>query len=136
MLLGKLLEPDELRHLNAVADWLGRCRRGYVVDELRNRYGDMRSKRRRARHVVSIDEVPPPVDQAEPVLDQMIRAERIATVRDMVQRLPERQRETMELRLQGHSVIEAAKAMGCTVHGVDMHIRRAKATLRHYLEGV
>lgn len=136
MSLRHLLEPGELEHLHAVADWLGRPRLGYVVDEIRRRHGDLRRQKRRARAVHSLEQIPPLADTAEPVPDQVVRAERIARICNIVQQLPKQQRRVTEMRMRGHSIKEVAAALGCTVDNVDYHIRKARPTLTRLLEGI
>lgn len=130
----RLFEPGELAHLNACADWLGRPRHGYVVDELRGRR-DLRRLKRRGREV-PIDAVPEPIDATEPILDVVMRQERAERLHAAVDCLRDRQKQAIRLRLDGASVADSAKRMGCSVDNVDGLLRKARRCLCWMLAGV
>jgi RNA polymerase sigma factor (sigma-70 family) len=123
----QLFEPGELAHLSACADWLGRPRHGYIVDELRRRRDLRRLKRRGSE--VSLDAVPEPVDGVEGVPEQAMRREKIEMVRSAVTRLGDRQKQAIELRLAGESVADSAQKMSCTIWNVDLLLRHARRKL-------
>ena len=80
----------------------------------------------------SVDDLtqePPARDQLS-VLDGLTRAETIATVRDAVQRLPERYREVIVLcELEELDYSAAASVMQCPVGTVRSRLHRARALL-------
>ena len=57
------------------------------------------------------------------MLDRMI-------VREMVESLPERERELAELLMAGHSQVSAARALGITPRAARYRMRKLRTRLR------
>lgn len=93
-----------------------------------------RLRRARSRDAVSPGELPSPGTPAKPD----VALERIAARRavlDAIDRLPNRQRETVILRLiEGRSTREAAALLGCAEGTVKATLHRALANLTPLLE--
>jgi len=145
MSLRRLVEPGEMRHLFAVADWLKRPRQLYVIDEIRRRHGATRGGVDRLNSTKSLDvlmgkgteDLPPAAIMTDDdvVPQAVMRAEDVERVRAALTRLPDRAREAMRLRLDGHPIKAVAAKMRCGVDNIDQLLRYARARLAGYLGG-
>jgi RNA polymerase sigma-70 factor (ECF subfamily) len=54
-------------------------------------------------------------------------------LRDALSHLPERQRQVVELRLQGYSISQIARLLGCSRGAVDALLHRSRKSLRKRL---
>ena len=57
-------------------------------------------------------------------------------LQDAFSHLPERQRQVVELRLQGYSIPQIARLLGCSRGAVDALLHRARKSLRKRLDKV
>jgi RNA polymerase sigma-70 factor (ECF subfamily) len=81
----------------------------------------------------SIAEPPDPSHSANPE-EQAVQNDRIALVRRLISRLPEKQRSCMQLRdLESKSYRDIATVLGITEEQVKINIFRARKTVREQL---
>ena len=93
------------------------------------------STRQRTRQEVirSLGPEPERADVPHPI-DGMIGAEELAVVREAVERLPDRQRLTLSLKVQqGLKYVEIAEVLGCPVGTVKANFHHAVQNLRKSL---
>jgi len=132
-----LLEPGEIAHLRLVAKWQKRPVQGVVIDEVRRQFGSS------CRHGLTpkinrtkwLADVAPPVSDDEPVLDRLVREERIQQLVDAIDRLPPCQQTAIRWHLAGHDYRGIGKLMGISSHTVEHHLRKGKRLLAWYLGG-
>lgn len=91
--------------------------------------------RRRSAQLASLDGVPDPADRELSPSDAVAASERAALISAAVQRLPERQRTVVMLRVwHGMAYAEIAAIMDTTEGTVRAHMHHALAALRKSLE--
>jgi RNA polymerase sigma-70 factor (ECF subfamily) len=122
-------QPDPKRQGSTFRSWLFTIAHNVVIDT-----------RRRTRHHVSLDasaEIlstsPYLVDPGASPEDLAITADDARRVRVMLERLPDRQRSIVELRLAGLSGAEIAQSLGMSESAVKSAQFRAYQTLRDLL---
>ena len=99
--------------------WLHQIARNLCIDEFRK----AQSKKRTI--AVADDEV------EQSPLDQVAEQDQAQTIRNVLGKLPERQRTALVLcQVQGWSQQEAAQVVGTTTDGIQALIARARRTLR------
>jgi RNA polymerase sigma factor (sigma-70 family) len=130
-----LLEPGELEHLRLVAQWQKRPVQGVVIDEVRRQFGSScrRGYTPKINRTKWLADVAPPVSDDEPVLDRLVREERIQQLVDAIDRLPPHQQVAIRWHLAGHNYRGISKLMGISPHTVEHHLRKAKSLLFYYL---
>jgi len=93
--------------------------------------------RKRGAETVSIDDEENPVDVAAPetpdVADKQLAERRTKALRDGIAKLPEGQRQCIQLALSDLTYEEIAKSMKISVDAVKSRLRDAKRTLRKLL---
>jgi RNA polymerase sigma factor (sigma-70 family) len=104
--------------------------RGVVIDEVRRQHGSSRRghafKINRTKHLSDYDFV----DPSSGPLDQVLKTEERELMADAVAALPPSTRVVIRLVLAGLPQREIASQIGCSVHTVDYHVRKAKHKLR------
>jgi RNA polymerase sigma factor (sigma-70 family) len=78
-------------------------------------------------------DVDPPVSNDEPVLDRLVREERIQQLVNAIDRLPPHQQAAIRWHLAGHDYRGISKLMGISPHTVEHHLRKARLLLFYYL---
>jgi len=123
--------PDPCRSGSTFRSWLFTIAHNVVIDT-----------RRRHRGHLSLDDgsgspalagSPHLTDRAASPEDLAIRSDESRRVRQLLERLPDRQRQIVELRLAGLTGAEIARAVSMSESAVKSAQFRAYATLRHLL---
>ncbi len=106
--------------------WLYRITRNAATDRLRSR-----ARRRRLRVEGASASAAAFVDGPD---DRLLHAETGQIVRSLLEALPDRQRQVLDLiDLQGHDPAEAAAMLGIEAGTVRAHLHRARRSLRSRL---
>lgn len=126
-----LLEPGEIQHLERVAEWLGRPAWGVIVDEVRRQHGKrlINGKHRINKTRLLGDDSSWLVSANAGPVDQAMRAEDIRMMLQAIDELPMRQRRVVKMRLEGLTIPDIARRLGCSAHTVDFHMRKARKLL-------
>ena len=127
-----LLEPGEIEHLEQVAAWQKRSAWTVILDEIRRQHGKTRETRKgkyRTNHMHSLEDTAPPISDDEPVLDRLVREERIQQLVDAIDRLPPHQQAAIRWHLAGYDYKGIGKLMGISPHTVEHHLRKGKMLL-------
>ena len=106
--------------------------RAYLFASARNRALNQLDRERVAERWAAAEETQRRDERVEPDAERSLEAAEVSDrVREVVQALPARLRETVELRWGSQwSHAEIAEAMGISIKGVEANLARAKATLR------
>lgn len=131
-----LLEPGEIEHLEQVAAWQERSAWTVILDEIRRQHGratEARKVKYRINRMHSLEDTASPISEEEPVLDRLVREERIQQLMDAIDRLPPHQQAAIRWHLAGHDYKGIGKLMGISTHTVEQHLRKGKRLLAYYL---
>lgn len=107
--------------------------RAYSLTLCRNQALDLVKKA--SRREESLDDQPSAETNGENPYEGIISQDRMNTVRQILDTLPEKQRSCMQLRdFEGYSYKEIAQALGITEEQVKVNIFRARQTLKKRFE--
>ena len=105
-----------------VRAWLFRVAGNRAIDVLRRR-----------RNLAELD--PDQVQAGPGIEERLSELEQVRRVRQAIAALPDRQRQALVLcRLEGMSMAEAGRVLGCSVGAVESLLSRARSELRRGLE--
>ena len=106
----------------------------YLLTVCRNLSIDRSEKRENRNLSLRQADIDAPATDASPH-ERLEQDERLQYVRELLQRLPERQRAAIQLRdIEGMSYRDAAQALGMTEDVLRVTLHRARQTLRGALE--
>jgi RNA polymerase sigma-70 factor (ECF subfamily) len=127
----RLVDADVLERPDGeVGAWLRRVCLNLAFNRLR----DQRRARDRLERAALLEMVELPNDAGDPSAS-LLRREEQGRVRDILARLPERQRDCLLLRHAGYSYAEVAETVGVAVGSVGVLLARAERAFRAtYLE--
>jgi len=95
-----------------------------------------RQKRLLRQETISLEELSEDLDELPPELlstGEDLAKEAAEVLQDALSHLPQRQRQVLELRLQGYSISQIARLLGCSRGAVDALLHRARKSLRKRL---
>jgi len=98
-----------------------------------------RQKSLRRQEAISLEELLEDFDELPLGLlspEGDLARETAEVLQDAFSHLPERQRQVVELRLQGYSIPQIARLLGCSRGAVDALLHRARKSLRKRLDKV
>lgn len=116
------IAPDWRQGEAMVQTWLYRVARNLCLDRLRKRRGS------------GLDEIDEPADDAAPIDARLIERDRAQALNQALDKLPERQRDAVRLRLiEGLANPEIADVLGVSVEAVESLTARGKRALKSLL---